>query len=521
MRASDAATIAAGTPGRELMMRAARGVYDAVPEWKEPVAIVCGSGNNAGDGYALALLLCEAGIDCTVFCVYDRFSEDGKYYYDKLRQIEDQSKDAGSSQNAVSCATLKMCQGEQSPLTQYNTVVDCLLGTGFKGEVRAELADVIKAINESGAFVVSVDINSGLNGDTGMGEVCVCSDLTVSVGGFKPGHFLNMAKDVMKDKVNVDIGIKPVDAPYKLLESADVKNTLGERPNHSNKGTYGYTALIGGSTRYSGAIRLAYLANAAMRSGAGVVKVALPGSLTKDVTPHILESTLFPLSDTAIVMSTNQGVDMAGQCEAHAPVNAEVSYVPAEIDELISNVKTVAFGMGIGTGEGAEAILTHLIDKYDGTLIIDADGLTLLSRMDRSVLAAGKGATVLTPHIKEFSRLTGHTIQQIQEDPTGIAMTYAKETGSVVLLKGPSTIVTDGKRVYITDRGCAGMATAGSGDVLSGIIAAVCAYVDDKCLAAAVAAYINGAAGEAASSKYGDISMIASDTIAAIPEIIS
>ena len=477
MRKSDAHTISAGTPGRELMMRAARGVFENV-DWKAPVAVVCGSGNNAGDGYALALCLDEAGIDCTVICVYDRCSEDGKYYFEKCREIG---------------IPIVMWEDLSASLAGYATIVDCLLGTGFKGAVRDDLKGVISAINESRAYIVSVDINSGLNGDTGLATTCVRSDLTVSVGGFKPGHFLNMAKDVMADKINCDIGIEPVDTPYKLIEQSDIAGILGRRDNFSNKGTYGYTALIGGCTRYSGAIRLAYLANAAMRSGAGVVKIALPNSIVHDVALHILESTLFPLSDT---------------------------YVPEEIEELISNVKTVAFGMGIGTGEGAKQILWHILDKYTGTLIIDADGLTLLSQTERDRIKESGCNIVVTPHIKEFSRLTGCSVEEILEDPIGNAKKYAAKTGMVVLLKGPSTIITDGERVFITYRGCAGMATAGSGDVLSGIAAAVCAYVEDKCLAAATAAYINGAAGELAEKKMGAVSMIASDTIAAIPEVV-
>lgn len=514
MRKSDAATIAAGTPGTELMMRAARGVFEAVP-WKAPVAIVCGSGNNAGDGYALGLCLNEAGIDCTIVCVYDRYSEDGKYYYDKcvdsgvkIIHLQNPEKDS------------EKCPDTIVNLTRYSTVVDCLLGTGFKGDVRAELADVIESINSSGAYIVSVDINSGLNGDTGMSSCCVRSDLTVSVGSYKPGHFLNMAKDVIKEKVNTDIGIVPQDQPYKLIEEDDIQDTLGIRKNYSNKGTYGYIALIGGSTRYSGAIRLAYLAGAAMRSGAGVVKVALPGSLVHDVSSHILESTIFPLSYTSRIMSTEQN-------KSH---DMEVAYNPGEIDELISNVKTVAFGMGIGTGDGAAGILKHLLSKYTGNLIIDADGLTLLSRIDYNSQRIKPRNLILTPHIKEFSRLTGMEMSEILDDPIGIAREYAARTGSVVLLKGPSTIVTDGKEVYITDRGCPGMATAGSGDVLSGILAAVTSYIignndtktkNDACFATAVAAYINGAAGEKAEDKYGSISMVASDTVEAIPYIMS
>ncbi len=490
MRESDKHTIGSGAPGTGLMMRAAKGVFESVrsenPDgWEAPVAIVCGSGNNAGDGYALALILKEHDIDCTVMLVYDRFSDDGRYYYDKCIEA------------GITTAMWQTCGQETDPLKGYKTVVDCLLGTGFKGEVRNELEAVIEAVNDSSAYVVSVDINSGLNGDTGIAKTCVRSDLTVSVGNFKPGHFLNMAKDVMKHKVNCDIGIEPVEPPYKLIEGSDIAGILGQRLNYSNKGTYGYTALIGGSTRYSGAIRLAYLANAAMRSGAGVVKAAVPSSIVHDVAGHILESTIHPLSDD----------------------NGNVRFVYEEIEELTGNVRTVAFGMGIGLDDGARHILEYLLNEYKGTLIVDADGLTLLSQMGRDRMINSACTVVLTPHIKEFSRLTGLTMEEILEDPIGAAQNYAKASGAIVLLKGPSTIITDGTRVYLTDRGCAGMATAGSGDVLSGIIAATCGYIEDKCLAAAAAAYINGAAGEIAQDKYGAVSMIASDTIAAIPGV--
>ena len=185
--------------------------------------------------------------------------------------------------------------------------------------------------------------------------------------------------------------------------------------------------------------------------------------------------------------------------------------------------------MGIGTGSGASEILEHLLTKYTGNLIVDADGLTLLSRIDLDSQKLKPRSIILTPHIKEFSRLTGKQIPEILEDPIGIARDYAAGTGAVVLLKGPSTIVTDGNEVYITDKGCPGMATAGSGDVLSGILAAVISCIignddtktkKDVCFATAVAAYINGAAGEAAQTGFGSISMTAGDTVSAIPEVI-
>lgn len=482
MRKSDTYTIKNYVISKELMFRAGKGVFDSI-QWKPPVAVVCGSGNNAGDGYVIAKLLNDGKIPCTLFLLEEKFSPDGKYYYDLC--VENRIE-------AVIC-------NEKTDFSNYNTVVDCIFGTGFRGEVQGLAKSVIESINKSSAYVVSVDINSGLNGNNGIASLCVKSDVTVSVGGYKYGHFLNMAKDVMAFKVNCDIGIKPVEKPAYLVEKSDFKELFKPRKNYSNKGTFGYTALIGGSKRYSGAIRLAYMANAAMRSGAGVVKTAVPDSLSSAVVPQILESTLFPLSD----------------------IKGEVQFAEKEISELIGNVKTVAFGMGIGVTEETAKILRYLLENYNGTLIIDADGLTLLSQEDKNLLKNVKCRVVLTPHIKEFSRLTHCEIDEILINPVDMAQQYAKENGVVLLLKGPTTVITNGEETYLTDAGCAGMATAGSGDVLSGILCAVCSYCDDLLLGVAAGAFVNGKAGELAQKKYNSISMTASDTVDCIADVIS
>ena len=481
MRKSDAAAIAAGTPGRELMFRAGQRIFESVA-WKPPVGLLCGSGNNAGDGYVIAKLLRDAGIACDLILLSEKFSEDGAYYYNLCREAGIPS----------------LLWNPAIDLTKYKTIADCLFGTGFRGEVRSPAREAIEAVNQSGAYVVAVDINSGLNGDSGMAELCVRSDLTVSVGDFQPGHFLNMAKDVMKEKINCDIGIEPVDRTVSLVEAADLAGLFLPRKNFSNKGSYGYTALIGGSKRYSGAIRLAGMANAAMRAGAGVVKLAVPDVLFSTVAPAVLESTVFPLSDNG----------------------EEITFSEKELAELTANVKTAAFGMGIGTGEGAAEALEWLLTHFTGLLIVDADGLTLLSRMDREKILNAACTLILTPHLKEFSRLTGLSVTEIQHSPLPAAEAYAKETGTILLLKGPATIITDGETTCLTDTGCAGMATAGSGDVLSGILAAILGYAPDPLLGTAAAAWINGKAGELAQQKYGSVSMVAGDTVASIAEAI-
>ena len=194
MRKSDAYTIANLVDSKELMFRAGKSVFESYV-WQGKTAIVCGSGNNAGDGYVLALLLRQSGVDCTLFLIKEKFSDDGKYYFDKC-------VDEG--------IPYVICD-ESTSFNGYSEIADCIFGTGFKGAVRGLAADIIDKINSANAFVVSVDINSGMNGDDGTAEKCVCSDLTVSIGYFKTGHFMNKANECIKSIVNCDIGIVLVD----------------------------------------------------------------------------------------------------------------------------------------------------------------------------------------------------------------------------------------------------------------------------------------------------------------------
>jgi NAD(P)H-hydrate epimerase len=206
--------------------------------------------------------------------------------------------------------------------------------------------------------------------------------------------------------------------------------------------------------------------------------------------------------------------------------DGEFVYNEDELKDLIKNVKAVAFGMGIGVSDETTKMLTFLLREYTGRLIIDADGLTILSSLDRSIIEDAKCDIVLTPHIKEFSRLTGLSTDEILNAPIGSAIDYAKElsagrsTDTVLLLKGPSTVITDGTNTYISDAGCPGMATAGSGDVLSGILSATCSYIGDLSKAVCAGAHINGRAGEAAQNQNGAVSMVAGDTVSHIAEVI-
>lgn len=191
MRESDAYTIANHTGSKVLMYRAAQGIYDSA-DWKnKKTAIVCGSGNNGGDGYALACILADRGEDVHIYCLSDKFSDDGRYYCTMALEKGVQAYEFN----------------EQTDLSCYDIVADCILGTGFTGTPRGNAALAIEKINSSGAFVISADINSGLNGDTGEAMLAVKSDLTVSIGFYKTGMFLRDAPSLIGDLVNVDIGI--------------------------------------------------------------------------------------------------------------------------------------------------------------------------------------------------------------------------------------------------------------------------------------------------------------------------
>ncbi len=204
MRSSDAYTIANFVPSLELMHRAARGIYNAV-SWKGSVAIVTGSGNNGGDGFALACILKEQGIDCTVFTVSDRLSGDSAYYAEQANK-----------------RNVKKMKFTENCLSGYSMVVDCLLGTGFQGQIREEYCAAIEAINRSGAYVVSADINSGMNGDTGEADIAVRSDLTVTIGFVKRGLIEPNAGKYIRKLICTDIGIVLEREEYWLTDDNNV-----------------------------------------------------------------------------------------------------------------------------------------------------------------------------------------------------------------------------------------------------------------------------------------------------------
>ncbi len=484
MRRSDRATIEAGIPSRELMRRAAEAISVAYP-WENGAVIACGVGNNAGDGYALASILKDRGIHSRLVLLERRFSEDGAFYFDKCMQKEIPWE----------------LYSDRTDLSDASAIADCIFGTGFRGCAEGRAAELICAVNEARCPIISADINSGMSGDSGLGTPCVKSTLTVAIGSYKYGHFLGNAKDMIGSLTCADIGIDILEESVCVVPDAgDFSSILHHRPRNSHKGDYGYVGIFAGCMEYSGAAKLANLSCAALRSGCGVSTLAVPRGLAESVSPYLLESTLLLMPD-----------DGAG----HSVFDA------AALDGLMQNRRAIAVGMGWGRSEENVKILAYLLERYDGALVIDADGLNTLAGMDATLLKQTHAKVFLTPHPKEFERLSGYSVKEILQDPVTLAKRYASDLGVCVLLKGACTVITDGETSYLVDRGCAGMATAGSGDVLSGILAGLLGYAPPNVLTIACGAYLAGVAGELAEADSNAIGMTASDTVRYLPKAIS
>ncbi len=301
-------------------------------------------------------------------------------------------------------------------------------------------------------------------------------------------------------RLDPSVGPFALSHPVRVPEASDLAELFAPRPRLCNKGTWGSVALIGGSLPYSGAIRLAAMSAAALRSGAGLARIGAPRSLCPLLVPAILESTLFPLPEEG----------------------DHLRFSEAEFGALLRGTRAAAFGMGAGLNAETEKAVSWLLTACPGTLILDADALNALASLGPGLLRGAACPVILTPHPGEFSRLTGIPIPKLLEDPLPPAEAFAREHGVILLLKGACTAVTDGAETFLVLRGCAGMATAGSGDVLSGILAALCAWGGPRppLFLAAAAAWLNGRAGELAQAAVGDIPQVAGDTAAALPAAI-
>lgn len=480
MKESDRLTIEGGISGDILMQRAAQAVYDSVDWVGKKTYILCGKGNNGGDGYALACILAEKGYDFCVFAVGENRSSTSKIFVDKLYNL------------GVSARDISQCDYD------CDILVDCIFGVGFDRQADSATQEIFDLINASRSFVVSVDIPSGLNSDSGLGKDCVRADLTVSIQSLKRGHLLSYGKDKCGKIVAADIGIEIVGVREYIVDEKFCAECFVARLNNTNKGSYGKSVIIGGSGQYIGAVKLAQAGEAALRSGCGINCVAVPSELADSLRNCVVDSTIFPMASR----------------------DEHIIFDKPALDKLVQTATAVSVGMGMGESfDDNRAVIKYLLDSFDGSILIDADGLNSLQGYEY-LLDDKVGRVVITPHPKEMSRLCGLSVSEVLTDPVGVAETFAKEHNVVVLLKGTSTVVTDGKQTYIMCDGVPAQAKGGAGDVLSGVIVGLLARGVEAIKAAATGAFICADSAKKASKKYGEYGTLASDCVREIGEVV-
>ena len=383
---------------------------------------------------------------------------------------------------------------------KFDIIVDCIFGTGLNREVEGKYREAIEKINGSGAYVVSCDIPSGLNSDTGeiMG-VCVKADLTVAIQELKLGHFLGEGKDCCGTVVAKDIGISIWGDDYaKRLNKEDCAKYFPERKNNVNKGNFGKVAVVGGSKNYVGSALLSANALVALKMGTGYSYLFVPESLFPvyaGKNPEIIVNTL-PDKDGNFVFDE-------------------------ESMKKLLPFNTVCIGMGIGKSEQVYKMIAYLLENFTGKLVIDADGLNSLSEYGVDILLNKKCQIVLTPHIGEFSRLIKTDKVKIIKNPIEFAKDFAEKYKIVLLLKSAVSVITDGDNVYINTNGNSGLSKAGSGDVLDGILGGILNRSSDVLEGTAVSSFIFGLSGDIAKKEQNEYTITASDVIGALPKTIN
>lgn len=457
-----------GIPGYELMCRAGAAAFSVLQaSWPNArrVLVYCGAGNNAGDGYVVARLARAAGLDTEVEAVVPPEQLKG----DALRAAVD-CRAAG--------VPIRPFVAAADSGASFDVLVDALLGTGAARTLDGDFAAAVAAIGSARKPTLALDLPSGLHADTGLPlGAAVRADVTVTFVGLKQGLFLGKASDHVGRLEFAGLGI-PEDAAAGMtpalerLTGADLDRALPRRARSAHKGTSGTLLIVAGGPGMPGAARLA--AEAALRTGAGLVHVATHAASLPAV--------------------------LAGRAE----VIGHAVDVPADLDTLLETADGAVLGPGLGKSDWARALWRRVLNS-DLPLIVDADGLNLLAEHPEA-----RGRWVLTPHPAEAARLLETSTADVQRDRRGAVLELARRFNAVAVLKGACSLVADAGAVAVCDRGNPGMATAGMGDVLSGVLGALCVQTRDLAATARAGVLLHALAGDAAAAA-GERGTIASD----------
>jgi hydroxyethylthiazole kinase-like uncharacterized protein yjeF len=477
-----------GVAGLELMERAGAGVAAAVEVHASdgPVAVVCGKGNNGGDGLVVARLLRESGREVTVVCAAAPEELEGDAAANLARLPGD--------------APVALAQGA-SAIDGARVIVDALLGTGFDGRPHGAVGEAIALVNAAGGAVVAVDVPSGVDASTGAvaGEA-VRADVTVTFHASKPGLWIMPGKRHAGEVRTIDIGIPP-GAPMPAragLTMPAVAELLPRRGGDSTKFASGQVVVAGGSRGLTGAPRMA--AHASMRAGAGYVIACVPAS-AQDV----------------IVSAATPELMTRGLAERDGALE------PGAAKQVTENIRpggALALGPGLGRSEHAVAFARSLAQRAQAPMVLDADGLNAHAGA-LAELRERSAATVLTPHAGELARLLELDGEQIERERLRHARAAAERSGAVVVLKGDDSLIADPSGFVAVSRGGSpALATAGTGDVLTGVVAALLAQGLEPFAAATAAVWLHAAAGREAARRQGSPEgVIAGDVIEALPAV--
>jgi len=489
-------------PGLTLMENAGRGVVESMEKHLGSLAgtrplVICGKGNNGGDGFVVTRLLLAKGAkpDCLLLGKATDLAGDALTNFKRLT-------DSGFKVREVSART------EIEPLFRNRKViVDAIFGTGLSRAPAGLAAETIKHINSSGAYVVAIDLPSGLSADTGVPhEPCVRADLTVTMALPKLGLWLYPGRALAGSVEVVDIGIRAKDEGRSatrdegpgafLLDAAHVRTVLPQRKPDGHKGTFGAALIIAGSRNFSGAAVLAGMA--AVRSGCGLIRLAIPAGIADVVSSDVIEAVKVPLPQT--------------ETEALSPAAIE------NLLELAGDAAAVAIGPGIGTDRRTQKLEIGFLAEVEKPTLIDADGINNLAG-HVNLLSRVKAPLVLTPHPGEFARLSGLKVADVNADRVGVARRFATEKKVVLVLKGAATVVAapDG-RVFVNPTGNSGLAKGGTGDVLTGLVVGLMAQGMSPLDAACTGAFLHGLAADIGAKTLTEYCLAAGDLPRFLPQ---
>jgi len=481
-------------PGIILMENAGTGIVKTAlsilihPEEKY-IHIYCGAGNNGGDGFVAARHFLNFGAKVDVFVLSSREQIKG----DALTNLTI-LENTGHKINFID----KVLETKTPDL-----IIDAMLGTGVKGSLKGVFADCVKHINSLNCPVLAVDIPTGVNADTGaIDDPAIIATHTATMALPKRGLLFSPGREHVGQLNVIDIGMPPKVIDIKnpdvwRLEEEDIASLLPNRSPDTYKNKCGTVAVIAGSIGFTGAAALT--SEAVLRAGAGLCYLCIPKSLNNIIETKLTEVITWPIEDNGggILQMNNN-----------------------DLIKNINNQDVVAIGPGIGRHKKTEELIFHLLHVLNKPMVLDADGLNICADNIQAVKNY-KGEMILTPHPGELSRLTGLPVKEIMTNPVEITQKFSGAWNKILVLKGsPSLIGFPDKRIFINPTGNAGMATAGSGDVLTGMIAGLMAQGLSAENAALAGVYLHGMAGDIAKNSFGELGMVAGDILNAVPEAI-